>query len=178
MPFRVGVLASACAPDLDLRVWLEAPAPVRRGRALDRDGEVFAPHWQEWADQERALFHSGAPPADVASLDDLDLGDRRGAVTGPAHVAERRRVVLTARGKTERHGRVGRVQQRQGVERRQTVEVGLARGKKSYDKRQDLATRDAGPVRASLPRDEYPRPQLQRRPPEPRVPPEATARVQ
>jgi hypothetical protein len=23
---------------------------------LARDGEVFAPHWQRWADQEDALF--------------------------------------------------------------------------------------------------------------------------
>lgn len=63
----VGTLAAPCAAGLDLRIWLEAPAAVRRERALARDGEVFAPHWQEWADQERALFHSGAPPADVVA---------------------------------------------------------------------------------------------------------------
>ena len=62
----VGVLASPCAAHLDLRVWLHAPARVRRRRALDRDGEVFAPHWQEWADQEAALLAGRRrPPADV-----------------------------------------------------------------------------------------------------------------
>jgi hypothetical protein len=61
----VGVLAAACAADLDVRVWLEAPVAVRRERALDRDGEVFAPHWQEWADQEDTLLAGGPPPADV-----------------------------------------------------------------------------------------------------------------
>lgn len=64
----VGVLAGPCASDLDLRLWLEAPTGVRRARALDRDGEVFAPHWQEWAQQEDALFGDGRPPpADVVA---------------------------------------------------------------------------------------------------------------
>lgn len=39
-----------------LRVWVEAPRGVRRRRGLARDGEVFAPHWQRWADQEDAVF--------------------------------------------------------------------------------------------------------------------------
>lgn len=59
----VGVLASPCAQDLDLRVWLEAPDDVRRRRALARDGEVFAPHWERWAAQEDAVFPSGVPGA-------------------------------------------------------------------------------------------------------------------
>lgn len=59
----VGVLAAACATDLDLRVWLEAPSGVRRARALDRDGAVFAPHWQEWSEQEEELFGDGVPVA-------------------------------------------------------------------------------------------------------------------
>jgi hypothetical protein len=63
----VGTLASACAADLDVRVWLEAPLAVRRERALDRDGDVLAPHWHEWAAQENALFAGGTPPADVVA---------------------------------------------------------------------------------------------------------------
>lgn len=63
----VGTLAAPCADLLDLRIWLEAPARVRRERALRRDGEVFAPHWQEWADQEDALFAAGPPPADLVA---------------------------------------------------------------------------------------------------------------
>lgn len=39
-----------------VRVWVDAPEPVRRARALARDGATFAPHWECWAAQERALF--------------------------------------------------------------------------------------------------------------------------
>ena len=67
----VGVLASPCADDLDVRVWLEAPAPVRRERALARDGDVFAPHWRRWADQEDALFPTGAPSGADVVVDTL-----------------------------------------------------------------------------------------------------------
>jgi anthranilate synthase component 1/para-aminobenzoate synthetase len=37
-------------------VWLEAPSSVRKKRALDRDGETFAPHWDRWAAQEDAML--------------------------------------------------------------------------------------------------------------------------
>lgn len=49
----------------DLTVWLSAPTPVRRRRALARDAGVFAPHWQRWAHQEDELFGpvgDGPPP--------------------------------------------------------------------------------------------------------------------
>ena len=46
----------AAAPFLSLLVWLDAPALVRRDRALARDGEAYRPHWERWAAQERALF--------------------------------------------------------------------------------------------------------------------------
>jgi len=39
-----------------LLVWLEAPSSVRKKRALDRDGETFAPHWDRWAAQEAAML--------------------------------------------------------------------------------------------------------------------------
>ena len=64
----VGVLASPCADELDVRVWLEAPADVRRQRALARDGDVFAPHWEQWARQEQMLLGGAAPrDADVVA---------------------------------------------------------------------------------------------------------------
>lgn len=49
----------------DLTVWLSAPTPIRRARALSRDGEVFAPHWDTWAAQEDELLGTaaeGMPP--------------------------------------------------------------------------------------------------------------------
>ncbi|MEJ5944716.1 hypothetical protein WDZ17_05340 [Pseudokineococcus basanitobsidens] len=36
----------------DVLLWLQAPEAVRRRRALDRDGDAYAPHWERWAAQE------------------------------------------------------------------------------------------------------------------------------
>lgn len=44
-------------------IWLECPAPLRRERALARDGDVFAPHWASWAAQEDARFAAEHPIA-------------------------------------------------------------------------------------------------------------------
>lgn len=78
----VGTLAAGCAGLLDVRVWLEAPAQERQRRALARDGDVFAPHWQQWVDQEAELFAgSGPPAADVVV--DTHRGTVRWARLGP-----------------------------------------------------------------------------------------------
>ena len=47
-----GLLTAATARLGDVRVWLESPAPSRKRRALDRDGDTFRPHWTRWAEQE------------------------------------------------------------------------------------------------------------------------------
>jgi uridine kinase len=39
-------------------VWVEAPAEVRKRRAIGRDGADFAPHWQHWADAENDYFEN------------------------------------------------------------------------------------------------------------------------
>ena len=39
-----------------VRVWVDADEQVRHQRGLERDGEIFAPHWDRWSAQERALF--------------------------------------------------------------------------------------------------------------------------
>ena len=39
-----------------LRVWVDADEQVRHQRGIERDGDTFAPHWDRWAAQERALF--------------------------------------------------------------------------------------------------------------------------
>lgn len=51
-----GCGSRAAAPYLCLLVWVDAPVDVRRQRGLARDGATFAPHWERWAHQERALF--------------------------------------------------------------------------------------------------------------------------
>ncbi len=51
-----GCGARACAPYLALLAWVDGPPAWRRRRALDRDGAMYAPHWNRWAAQERAHF--------------------------------------------------------------------------------------------------------------------------
>jgi len=52
----VGAGARRAAAFESVLVWLEVPAPVRKRRALDRDGETFAPHWDQWAAQEDLML--------------------------------------------------------------------------------------------------------------------------
>ena len=68
-----------------LVVWLEAAGSVRKKRALERDGEVFAPYWDRWAAQEDAMLARERTPerADVVigTLEDsvgAELHDRAG----------------------------------------------------------------------------------------------------
>jgi uridine kinase len=46
-----------------VRVWVEASTAVRRARALSRDGETYAPHWERWAAQEDAVYSTARPRA-------------------------------------------------------------------------------------------------------------------
>ncbi|MGN8025976.1 hypothetical protein [Microbacterium sp. 22242] len=47
-----GALTPRSARIADVRVWMQAPEQSRKRRALDRDGELFRPHWDRWAAQE------------------------------------------------------------------------------------------------------------------------------
>ena len=51
-----GAGARRAAAFESLLVWLEAPPAVRKKRALDRDGEIFTPYWDQWAAQEDAML--------------------------------------------------------------------------------------------------------------------------
>lgn len=53
---RAGGGAERAGGGIVRSVWIDAPASLRRHRALARDGEMFAPHWDRWAAQEDALF--------------------------------------------------------------------------------------------------------------------------
>jgi len=52
----VGAASAAARAHAGLVVWVEANAELRYKRAIERDGEVFAAHWDEWAAQETEHF--------------------------------------------------------------------------------------------------------------------------
>jgi uridine kinase len=68
----VGAGARRAAISESLLVWLEAPADVRKKRALDRDGETFAPYWDYWAAQEDAMLARERTPQRADIL--IDVG--------------------------------------------------------------------------------------------------------
>ena len=63
----VGALSRASRGLATTAIWLDADAATRRERALDRDGETFAPHWERWAAQEE-LFISRESPRELADV--------------------------------------------------------------------------------------------------------------
>ncbi|MGL5817597.1 MAG: hypothetical protein ACRCYR_08550 [Phycicoccus sp.] len=52
----VGAAHGRAAELAQVRVWLDAAEEIRKDRALARDGETYAPHWERWAAQESALL--------------------------------------------------------------------------------------------------------------------------
>ncbi len=58
----VGAYSAAYAASVTTLVWVRADPVTRRARALERDGDTFAPWWDAWAATEDALFareHTG-----------------------------------------------------------------------------------------------------------------------
>jgi hypothetical protein len=78
----VGAGARRAAAYASVLVWMEAPESVRKKRALDRDGETFAPHWDIWAEQEDAMLAREHTPdrADYL-IDAVGLGQLRDQVS-------------------------------------------------------------------------------------------------
>lgn len=52
----VGAWSPTVAPLVTVLAWVDAPREVRRRRGIDRDGDDFAPYWEQWALDEAALF--------------------------------------------------------------------------------------------------------------------------
>ena len=48
----VGAISRASRPLADLALWVELDDDTRKQRALARDGDTYAPHWDRWAAQE------------------------------------------------------------------------------------------------------------------------------
>ena len=49
-------------------VWVEAPYDVRMARGIARDGDAFAPHWEQWAQDEATLFAREKPRFSLAAM--------------------------------------------------------------------------------------------------------------
>jgi hypothetical protein len=62
-----GALSRAARARATLGVWVELDAAERRRRALARDGDAYAPHWDRWARQEEA-FGAREHPRDLADV--------------------------------------------------------------------------------------------------------------
>jgi uridine kinase len=79
-----GSCARALDPWVTLRIWVEAPQPLRMARGVARDGADLAEHWQRWQRTEAAVFAAegtrehadlrvdGAAPGDETSFTALD----------------------------------------------------------------------------------------------------------
>ena len=52
----VGAGAGRNADFESVLIWLEADRDVRFRRGIERDGELYLPHWRRWAASEEALF--------------------------------------------------------------------------------------------------------------------------
>jgi uridine kinase len=52
----VGSGAGRFDPLRTVLVWVEAPYDLRMRRGIERDGDAFAPYWEQWAADERDLF--------------------------------------------------------------------------------------------------------------------------
>lgn len=56
-----GALTPATRALATFGIWLDADADERRRRALARDGEAYAPHWERWAAQEQEHWRAHRP---------------------------------------------------------------------------------------------------------------------
>ncbi|MFP7833785.1 AAA family ATPase [Marisediminicola sp. LYQ134] len=62
-----GVASAANRALATTTVWVELDEPERRRRALERDGDTFAPHWSAWA-RDEARFIALESPQTSADL--------------------------------------------------------------------------------------------------------------
>ena len=70
----VGAAAAAARPYLSAVIWADSPEQDRRSRALARDGDSYAPYWDEWAAQEEEWLAVDDVPAQ-ADVRVLNLAD-------------------------------------------------------------------------------------------------------
>lgn len=59
----VGSLSAANRPLADLAIWVACADDDRKARAITRDGDTYAPHWERWAAQEEHFLAQNQPAA-------------------------------------------------------------------------------------------------------------------
>ncbi len=69
---------------LDAVVWVDAPSQARKKRALERDGDTYAPFWDLWAEQEDQLLGVTHVPACA----DVVVDGTDGVANAPEFVLE------------------------------------------------------------------------------------------
>lgn len=87
----VGSSHGRAADFLDAIIWVDAPSEARKMRALERDGETYAPFWDSWAAQEDRLLGNtgGTDAAAVASATaDIVVDGSNGVANAPAPVLD------------------------------------------------------------------------------------------
>jgi uridine kinase len=69
-----GALSRANRALASFGIWVALDQPTRKRRALARDGETYAPHWDEWAAQEEVFLTRENPAAHAdAVIDGADV---------------------------------------------------------------------------------------------------------
>ena len=66
-----------------LRIWVEAPAPLRLARGLARDGADLTAHWRRWQESEARHFAA----EDTRARADVRVDGAAATVSGPADPA-------------------------------------------------------------------------------------------
>ncbi|CAN5148249.1 AAA family ATPase [soil metagenome] len=79
-----GGLSAANRALATLGIWVELDPETRKARALERDGDLYAPWWDIWAEQERAFAQRERPRehADLI-LDGHDISTLAAALGRP-----------------------------------------------------------------------------------------------
>jgi hypothetical protein len=73
----VGAISRSSAPLVDVAVWVDLDDATRKARALNRDGDAYAPFWDRWAQQEER-FMARENPRELATI--LVDGDDTAAI--------------------------------------------------------------------------------------------------
>lgn len=64
----VGAVSRESAPLADHTMWVELDDVTRKKRALERDGDAYAPYWERWARQELRFIARENPKALVDEI--------------------------------------------------------------------------------------------------------------